>query len=474
MTPKKIFHLGLLSALLGGLPGCEKLIDAPPPPSSIPQHRVFATEQEAISALSGAYYNMVNSNVPTLLNGGLTIYTALAGDELILFDAGNPVAIQFYQNNLQSTNTVIGTNLWAAPYQVNYQFNAIIEGVEASTGIPEAIRKNILCQALFGRALIHYHLCSIFDAVPWIARTDWRTTGLLERTPVLQVYANIIADLKNALEWLPEEYSLIKGGRLVANKWAATVLLAKVYAATKDWKEVARLCDQVINSGAYRLADSPREVFALHSPEAILQLQQDPTAYSFNATREGMTLLPIDGIFPFPPFAYLSPSLLQAFEQEDLRKSQWIRSREIEGKTLYYPYKYQVGPSQAEPGAPLTEGYMIFRLGEVLLLRAEARAMQGQTAGAVEDLNMIRKRAGLLPLTPSLTQEEVMQAVEQENRTELFCEWGHRWADLKKRKNAAQIIGEHKRFSVSSEDLLFPIPASELLINPNLVQNPGY
>ena len=465
---------GLLASLLGCLGACEKLVDVPAPPTSIPQTYVFATDQEAISAVAGAYYRMVNSNVATLSNGGMTIYTGLASDELVLFDQGNAPAMQFYQNSLQANNPVIGTNLWESPYQIIYQFNAILEGVQASATLSAAIKDQLTGQALFGRALLHYHLSTVFGDVPYITSTNWRTTTMQQRMPIVTIYGQLIADLQRAQQLLPAAYTLLPDGRTAANKWAVAALLAKLYAAINNWQQVLTECNQVISSGDYQLAVTPAEVFKINSPEAILQLQQDNTAYAFNATREGMTLLPIDVIFPFPPFASLSPSLLAAFEPDDLRLNEWTSHREINGTLLHYPAKYKVGPSQAEPGASLTEGYMILRLAEVLLLRAEARMKQGDLTGALEDLNTIRYRAGLPDLPAGLSPQQVQQAMEQERRIELFCEWGNRWQDLWRWNTAAQVLTAHKGYTVGPQALLFPIPATELLTNPALEQNPGY
>ena len=115
----------------------------------------------------------------------------------------------------------------------------------------------------------------------------------------------------------------------------------------------------------------------------------------------------------------------------------------------------------------------MLRLAEQYLIRAEARAMQGDLIGAKEDLNKIRMRAGLAG-TQSQTKEDILASVLEERRWELFTEYGHRFFDLK-RLNLLDINLQPIKAGWNTEDRLFPIPQTELGNNPKLLpQNPGY
>jgi hypothetical protein len=117
----------------------------------------------------------------------------------------------------------------------------------------------------------------------------------------------------------------------------------------------------------------------------------------------------------------------------------------------------------------------VFRLAEQFLIRAEARAHLDKITGANSakaDLNMIRDRAGLPPTVAS-TKEEMLAAILQERRMELFVEWGHRWFDLKRTGKASEVLSVLKpRWDPT--DVLYPIPYNELQLNPNMMQNAGY
>ncbi|HTF30713.1 MAG TPA: RagB/SusD family nutrient uptake outer membrane protein, partial [Flavitalea sp.] len=138
----------------------------------------------------------------------------------------------------------------------------------------------------------------------------------------------------------------------------------------------------------------------------------------------------------------------------------------------YYPYKYK----SATLDDPITEYATVFRLGEQYLIRAEARAQQGDILGATDDLNTIRARAGL-GNTAATIQSDLLAAILHERRVELFTEWGHRWFDLKRTASVdavMNLVTPQKGGTWSSNWAWYPIPDGELRANKNLVQNVGY
>src|SRR5262249_9182339 len=102
----------------------------------------------------------------------------------------------------------------------------------------------------------------------------------------------------------------------------------------------------------------------------------------------------------------LSTQLLNSFEANDQRKINWVGSKTAGGNTYYFPYKYKVYTSST-----ISEYTMVLRLAEQYLIRAEARAQLGNTTGAVADLNVIRRRAGLTDYGGSTTQASLLSAI---------------------------------------------------------------
>ena len=146
------------------------------------------------------------------------------------------------------------------------------------------------------------------------------------------------------------------------------------------------------------------------------------------------------------------------------------------GTTVYYyPYKYKLYFT----GQPPVEYPTLLRLAEQYLIRAEARAQQGNLSGpngSLADLNFIRQRAGLPPSTAS-TQPDVLTAILNERRMELFTEYGHRWLDLIRTQqvNAVMsLVTPGKGGIWQATDTLYPIPLTDIKADLNIRQNPGY
>jgi hypothetical protein len=141
----------------------------------------------------------------------------------------------------------------------------------------------------------------------------------------------------------------------------------------------------------------------------------------------------------------------------------------VSGVTYVYPTKYKTKTASSDP----VEYNVIFRLAEQYLIRAEARIQQDRYADAQSDLNLIRSRAGL-PKTTASDKPTLLNAIESENRSEYFAEWGHRWFDLKRWGKVDTVLSTLKFPNWQSTDVLYPIPLTEIQRNPALTQNPGY
>lgn len=179
------------------------------------------------------------------------------------------------------------------------------------------------------------------------------------------------------------------------------------------------------------------------------------------------------GLFIFnagpPPTVSLSSELCASFEAGDQRRTHWIRPITDGITTWYHAYKYK----QDNSSTASTEYSVMLRLAEQYLIRAEARAMQGDLIGAKEDLNIVRNTAGL-GNTTALTSAEIVDAITNERRFEFFTETGMRFFDLQRTGKLDSTLSIVKS-GWNSTDQFWPVPQSELLINPNLApQNAGY
>lgn len=138
--------------------------------------------------------------------------------------------------------------------------------------------------------------------------------------------------------------------------------------------------------------------------------------------------------------------------------------------------------------------YIVFRYAEIFLNLAEAALQLGKTDEALEAINKIRRRAGIVELS-SIDHK----AIEHERKVELAFE-GHRYWDARRWRVAeAELTGDFhglqyildyntrkyrmKKIDISTgaaglrfypQHYYFPIGIDRIGVNSNLVENPGY
>ncbi|TNF43499.1 MAG: RagB/SusD family nutrient uptake outer membrane protein, partial [Cytophagales bacterium] len=128
----------------------------------------------------------------------------------------------------------------------------------------------------------------------------------------------------------------------------------------------------------------------------------------------------------------------------------------------------RVGKYEFASGAAssLNNDYPLIRLGEIILIKAEAALRQGKTADALAAVNQIRTRAGM-PAYASITLDELFNEIGRE----MFAEANRRTAQIRFGK-WSQPWWEKDQSAAFR--VLFPIPLNQINANPNLTQNPGY
>lgn len=454
-------YLQALVILLCILISCKKFIEVSPPVDRLVSKVVFTDAQTAKSAILGIYVNMM-SNIPMITSGGTTLYLGLASDEIYSTDISDVNKIEFFQNSISPNNKDSYSHFWFRGYNIIYHANACIEALSNNVFLSKKDISQLLGEALFCRAFIYFYLTNLYGDVPLILGTDYIKNGKEPRATTSEVYEQILADLKLSQELLDNSYP--STNRVRPNKWAATALLSRVYLYLGEWGLAEREATSIINNQVYALESDLDNVFLYSSKEAIWQLM--PSEEGFN-TIEGFTFVPYDWSLE-PPAYPLTDGLLNTFDSNDLRKEKWIGEISVNGDTYYYPFKYKIN----DYGLPVTEYYMVFRLAEQYLIRAECDAHQGKLDEALADINTIRGRAGLQAVLAN-NQDELFELIANEKRKEFFAEWGHRWFDLKRTQKSTLVLGEIKP-GWQPADTLFPIPLSEILSNPSLTQNKGY
>lgn len=440
---------------------CKKYLDVGPPRVNLTGETIFANDNTAIAAMLSVYSQMEQSGMAY----NVTTYAGTASDELNNHStSANAVAIA--NNNITPENGNI-LSLWTSMYKYIYQANSVLEGTTDNKNLSEAVRKQLQGEAYFIRAFCHFYLLNLFGNIPYNKVTDYEVTSFQPQQNGTQLLPIIIEDLKISKSLLTNVY--VDGNnnagteRVRPNKYAAGALLAKAYLFNKQWAMAELEADTVLQQSIYSLNPVLQEVFRSASPEVIWQLR--PVISGFNSYA-GALLQP-NSFRPF--FISVRKSVVDSFETGDNRKNAWITFTTSGSQTYNWLHKYKVG--QNAPS--LIEFTTLIRLAEIYLIRGEARAMQDKLNPALGDINIIRARAGLTPLALT-TKEDILNAVIKEKRFELFGEFAERWLDLVRTNRANSVMPLVKGANWVSTDQLFPIPQTEMLRHPGMVQNPGY
>ncbi|HEY5408387.1 MAG TPA: RagB/SusD family nutrient uptake outer membrane protein [Ginsengibacter sp.] len=348
-------------------------------------------------------------------------------------------------------------------------------------------RNALIGQAYAIRAEGYFDLCRIFaqpynftsDAsqlgVPLVLSSSFNTTDIVNpaRSTVKEVYNAVINDFEKAISLLPEnlpgQSSSFKG-MITLN--AAKALLSRVYLYMGDWADCEEMATEVINSGQYSLSSTNNLVQDYSTPnnsESIFEIVNTATDQPGTSS--------VNGFYNQSGYGELLPTwnLYNLYSPTDVRLNfMAIGNRKGSGGETGVPI---VTEKFIETGGLYDQDISVIRLAEVYLNRAEARAHLGEDEGAIEDLTTIAKRADPSVIIDStLSGQALIDRILLERRKELAFE-GQRLFDLTRNKLGFVKYyagGDSTIVDYPNEKIIFPIPQSEIYINPALQQNPGY
>lgn len=434
---------------------CEKLIDVDLPNNQIASNEVFNDLQTANSALAALNADiMTNSAISGVnLDAALGVYT----DELDEFSATITPTRELYLNQQTDTNQTV-YSIWVSSYKHIYTANAIIEGVEKSTGIATSDKKYLKGEALFIRTLMFFYLNQLFGDIPYPETTDYTINQIIKKTSSNQALEKMKYDLEQVLILLSDDYR--NSERIFPNKMAARLLLAKICMVQQEWIQAEQLLKEITQSSIYALETDITKVFLKSGKHILWQLKpanstslKQATLYYFANAK---------------PSSYsLSNNLVNSFSLNDLRKQHWMAVVSYNGETWYRAEKYK-----NRDNTNTNEYSIIFRLEESYLLLSETLARENKLAESLIYLNAIRQRSGLSPVN-DLNQIDLLNEILLENRREFFTETGHRFLDLKRMDKLNLLVNVKPNWKEFHK--LWPVPQSELLLNSNLKpQNTGY
>lgn len=492
-----IIGCGLLSCSLAA---CKKDFLDTTDPTRIGANSFYQNETQFQQALSGVYGQLQN------ITNGAYLFEEMPSDnttaDINSADRGDAVryeALEFWTYN--SGNTEF-SGLWNRYYSALYNTNYALGRLQGSP-LDAAVKAPIEGQLKFLRAYFYFHLTQYFGDVVLTTSpvTSPSEAFALARSPQAAVYTQIEQDLTEAIGLLPATYPAAQAGR--ATKGAALALLGKVYLTEKKYGDAVTQLKQVTG---YSLDANYADNFdpaKKNGPESIFEVQYQGGNNLGEWSSFAYTFAPRASAGAITGYASTSPGgrniptndMIAAYEPGDLRKAASLKtSYTLNGTVVNVPYITKYTHPHTISGRT-DDNWPVLRYADVLLMLAEAiNEQSGPTGEAAGYLNQVRARAGL-SARMGLGKDDFRTAVLKERRVELAFE-NQRWFDLKRTMTPAQLTtflnayGAREKanptvsrggvpfnaqdYIFSEYQYYFPIPASEILINSNLTQNPGY
>ena len=427
------------------------------PYDAVPTSEEISDGQTAQAALNGAYDAMQAGSAYGL---DLFVVPSLASDESIWTGT-----LQFLgdiaSNNIAADNSEI-TSMWGGLYRQIDRDNVIITRVTPLTNIPTTTKNEILGEAYLLRALTFHNLVKQWGAIPLplepvAVASD---AAAYTRAPVDRVYDQILNDLDSASKLITNTSNTRQ-----ANVNAVKAIRSRVLFYRASLGGAGAAADFQASLDAANAVLAGRDTLTVNYPDLFsatgANTGEDIFRISFMSSERNN--IGFYYMLAGRNEAGTSPSMVAAYETGDLRKA-WSIGLRPGSTTQYQTTKF--------PTATGTEHPHVIRLAELVLIKAEILARQNDLAGAVNEYNKIRVRAGLARHVLGVdvtTADEVRAAIDRERRVELAFE-GDRWADLNRQGRAAEVKG----FTDRAYQALFPLPFRDVSTSPGLVQNPGY
>lgn len=474
--------------------GCKKNLDIGPV-SSITKEVFFQTENDIEGLLNGAYFE---TREEAQLN--LFIYGEARSDIMTSSIAGTLGYEKYYNNSMTLTNA---SPEWSGLYQLINDANLVIKYAPEISYNTEANRNNHLAQAHTLRAFAYFILARTFGGVPLrlepIETYDPATIQVARATEQ-EVFTQIKTDIDKAITLFPNNN--FAAGRSKWSKPAANALKADIYLWTgkrlnggdadfttalnaivdletasglnllPNYADIFKYSNkgnnEILMAVKYLIGESSNQTFAhnMYSsstsyPAYVPQSQRDivgvPVAGNGNVWR-------------------IRPEIRAQFTDDDTRKAATYVDLQGAGAGEYYTtygLKYQ---GTVENGIRyLQNDYILYRYGDVLLMKAEAKNALNQDP--TPEMTEIRKRAyganypGHEFVSGSKEQND--EAILKERLFELTNE-GKRWWDLVRFGKAFELVPSLQGKESMQWMLYWPIGVSVRTKETLVEENPGW
>jgi len=406
-------------------------------------------------------------------------------------------------------------------YKLVFRANFMIDAVnkwQPVTSADSALKVRITGEAKFLKSLGNFWLVTSFGDVPLKKSLEDHYIFQQGRTPKAEIWADIEANLTDAISRLPlaPDYGASDYGR--ATKGAAVALLGKAYLYQKKYPEAEAIFLSLTQAPyQYGLANSLDDIFITDqkTSETIFAVMHGAwqgwgvgNAYAMFGGQEqwgGVTTHTGRAQeYGFNDWwnVLVSQSLVNAFKYKDESNIDYVDPRakltyysnlSQEGDTSYYDLtsggaksypakitdgkiswrKYEIYEAHESSGNP--DSYInsqLIRYADVLLMLAECYIENNKVSDALPLINSVRNRSGAFEYTTLGSQIEAQTILRHERQIELAGEQLRffdlvRWGILKETINAEKQAAQGIQ-PVQDKHVLLPIPQIERDANPTL------
>lgn len=439
---------------------CEDLLE-PEPVNAVSDLNPIFDKGSSETALRGVYRQLASSGYYGENYVTLGYYPSGDVKNLTTGGAANLVNVNFRADDPSFNSS------WVAIYATINRANHVITKVPNVQDplLTTALRNQYIGEAKFIRALAYFDLARAWGGVQIILEptVSLQDRPKVSRSSLGETYAQVLKDLEDAEALLPDGVNRIR-----ATKRTTWALRARLHLYKKEWALAEEYATKLIDKvDDYTLVKPYSAWFAgnaVGTAESIFELEY--SAINPSAIRAQMQHPTKGGTYRYAP----TDKFVQLLNDPQISggRKALIGSVTQGGTTLWYGNLYY--------RLPATDPAYIFRIAEMYLIRAEARAQLdnlSDTTGALYDLNKVRERAEIAPSTAS-TKEDILLAIENERRIEFAWE-AHRWFDLARTGRAKTVLEAiDPNIHVEDHEYVFPIPIVQLQLDPSLTPNPFY
>ena len=521
---KYIAILALLTGLV--FTSCSDFLDVAPTDFISPEN-YFNTEQEAVLAVTGVYENL-NSLYGGYFKSGFSANT----DEVVFSRmGGEPMKEHTFNAN---TGTV--SSMWSNLYKGIYYANFFLENVD-KINMKDSTKNSLRGEARFLRGYYYYHLAMLWGDVPLrMKATDSPLNTSMASSPREVIFDTICADMEYATKNL-NIYSKQVGAPVRISQEGAIGVLARVYLSMAGilnkpeyYAKARDLLIPLVESKAIKLNPDYTQIWKNISADAYdhdskeimwdVDFNADPTMFIYNgwAALTSHAAPASDDVAAGYNLDWfrITITLWQYYQSDrnDVRYTWNICDYKINSTGVKVPKEaYTASGSNASSRNPGKfrrdwetvlprdknrngSNFPIIRYSDVLLMLSEAEnEVNGATDLAFAGVDSVRSRAkafkySSLPVKP--TTEELRVIIQEERARELCFESTTRYYDLLRwgiiqerfievGNTFAQLAGStglnyanRLYYSFKPHMVLFPIPSSEIQLNPLVKQNPSW